>query len=209
MKVALINGSPKFKDSASESLIYSFMRAEYSEIECKVIGFNRQSAADDLVSELSNCDSWVFFFPVYVDGVPGHLLSCLEQLASNRDISKGKFVCAVTNCGFSDGEQGEYCMNIIRNWAVRSGNVWGGGIGIGEGGALPELLKHKSFKYPAKLIGKSFERLANNIRSSTRFENEYTNGGLPMLFYKIAVERYWAKRLRENGKNPKDISYAP
>lgn len=209
MKLALINGSPKAGESASEALIKGFVKFVRNKIECVEVKLNKQDITDEKLEILSDCDAWLFFFPIYVDGVPGHLVSCLKKLESLKDRIGNKFVCAVTNCGFSDGEQGELSMNIVKHWSRKAGHTWGGGIGIGEGGALPELLNHKLYQYPKILIGGKFKKLAEYIKERHQFDNIYINGGLPMIFYKLAVERYWGKRLRENGKKRKDISYAP
>ena len=208
MRIALINGSPKSKDGASEALIERFIKSNPKKIDCICLKLNKQEINEENVQALDSCDAWIFFFPIYVDGIPGHLLSCLQQLELLKDNFESKFICAVTNCGYADGEQGELSINILKHWTKRAGHMWGGGIGIGEGGALPELLNHKLYRYPRYLIGNKFKQIAKYIKEHQTFENIFISGGIPMMYYKLATERYWHKRLRKNGKKRKDIGLA-
>lgn len=105
MKVALINGSPKISGSASSAILQdlrSLLEADSNAI-CEY-HFRKPVVSPTAVAALSDSDVLVFAFPLYVDGIPSHLLSCLVQLEQslakvNREIT----VYAVANCGFYEG----------------------------------------------------------------------------------------------------------
>lgn len=40
----------------------------------------KTAVSDEVLTELNHADVWVFACPLYVDGIPSHLLSCLMQL---------------------------------------------------------------------------------------------------------------------------------
>lgn len=209
MRIALINASPKCKESASGALINDFLACAYEKCDCTVIQMNKPKVNEETVELLKECDSWVFFYPVYVDGVPGHVLSCLKVLERMKDEIGRKYVCAVSNCGFHDGRQGEPSIEVFGHWAKRAGHLFGGGIGIGGGGALTVLLHMKPGDKPKSKIDKSLNFLLEKIFEENFFENIYANVSLPRAIYKLAAEQGWRKTLKKNGKKPADIKNIP
>ena len=83
MKLALINGSPKPKDSAS-GLLCGALAQLLSGVEVCSLSLRKPSLDPQTISLLDSCDALVFVFPLYVDGIPGHLLSCLAALEQHR-----------------------------------------------------------------------------------------------------------------------------
>ena len=209
MRIALINASPKCKDSASGALINDFLACAYEKCDCDVLQMNKPKLSDDTVETLKNCDAWVFFYPVYVDGVPGHILSCLKALEALKDDIGQKYVYAVSNCGFYDGRQGEPSIEVLGHWSKRAGHFFGGGVGIGGGGALAALLRMKPGDKPKSKIDKSLNFLLEKVLEENFFENIYANVSLPRAIYKMAAEYGWGKTLVKNGKKRKDISAIP
>jgi len=133
VRIALINASPKCKESASGALINDFLACAYEKCDCSVVVMNKAKISEDAVEVLKSCEAWVLFYPVYVDGVPGHILSCLKTLESLRDDIGQKYVYAVPNCGFYDGRQCEPSIEVINHWSKRAGHFFGGGVGVGGG----------------------------------------------------------------------------
>lgn len=209
MRIALINASPKCKESASGALINDFLACAYEKCDCTVVRMNKPKLTEDVVESLKACDVWVLFYPVYVDGVPGHILSCLKALENMKHEIGQKYIYAVSNCGFYDGRQGEPSIEIIGHWSKRSGHLFGGGVGIGGGGALTSLLHMKPGDKPKSKIDKSLNFLLVKILEENSFENIYANVSLPRVIYKIAAEHGWEKNLVKNGKKRKDIGAIP
>ncbi len=208
MRIALINGSPKLKKSASGALISDFCACAHGRCECEKIKMNKTEFSEDTLGVLAECDAWVFFYPTYVDGAPGHLLSCLEQLQKTA-FNGAKRIYAVSNCGFHDGQQCEWALDIIKHWSSRAGHKWGGGLGIGGGGALTKLLRLKSGARPKSRIDKSLNCLLEDILANREFEKKYSTVSLPRGIYKMCAELSWWYGLRCNGKRKRDIGIAP
>ncbi len=209
MKIALINGSPKCKESASGALISDFLACAYEKCDCEEIVMNKPKVTEEMSAALRECEAWVFFYPLYVDGVPGHLLSCLKALEKMKDEFGEKYVYAVSNCGFYDGRQAEWSLEIMKHWSKRAGHVFGGGIGVGGGGALTALLHLKPGDKPKSKIDRSLNFLLEKILEENSFDNIYANVSIPRAIYKMAAEHGWGKMLVKNGKKRSDISSIP
>ncbi len=209
MKIALINGSPKCKESASGALISDFLSCAYEKCDCVEIKMNKPKLTDDVIETLAECEVWVFFYPTYVDGAPGHLISCFTEIEKNKDKFGEKYIYAVSNCGFYDGKQCEWALEIARHWSRRCGFTFGGGIGVGGGGALTVLLNMKPGDKPKSKIDKSLNYLLEKILEENSFENFYTTISLPRAIYKAAAELGWGNSLVKNGKKRRDISNIP
>ena len=209
MRIALINASPKVKESASGALIRDFCACAHEKCDCEVITMNKPTITEEIVETLKSCEAWVIFYPVYVDGVPGHILSCLKALEEKKNDFGQKYIYAVSNCGFHDGRQCEPSIEVIGHWSKRAGHVFGGGVGIGGGGALTVLLRMKPGDKPKSKIDKSLAFLLENILEQKIFEKIYANVSLPRAIYKAIAELGWGNSLVKNGKKRKDIGFTP
>lgn len=106
LKIALINGSPKAKNSASEAALQA-LGAFMKDSEISKYDFRKPQLGFEHLKQLEEQEVWVLAFPLYVDGIPSHLLSCLAQLENHfkaQPTPKVTVYCLV-NCGFYEGEQ--------------------------------------------------------------------------------------------------------
>lgn len=208
MKIALINGSPKTKDSASECILHelkTFLQTDVNKISEHY--FRKPQVAAKEMEEIIQNDILVFAFPLYVDGIPSHLLSCLVQLETHFSSIKEKEIkiYALVNCGFYEGEQNELAMEIMENWCEKAGLKWGQGVGIGAGGMLAALKNVPIGKGPKKNLGKAFKKLSGNILKASSEENIYTTANFPRILYKLAAEMGWRQSVKANGLKRKDL----
>ena len=87
-----------------------------------------------VLEALKDADTVVFVTPLYVDGLPSHVLRFLEEMEVFCRENGLKFrVYCVANNGFIEGKQNEPLMQVFENFCVRTGLAWGGGVGIGGG----------------------------------------------------------------------------
>ena len=132
MKTVFINGSPKKKLSVSQYLV--FMQGLSVKGEKVKEHLRNQSDHERILNVLKDADSVVFCLPLYVDGVPSHVLSFMKEMEvfckENKLILN---VYVVSNGGFIEGKQNEPLMQVFENFCIRSGINWCGGIGIGGG----------------------------------------------------------------------------
>ena len=132
MKTVLINCSPKKRFCASAYFLFLqgiFLGGE--KVKEKL-----RSPADHarILEQLRDAQAVVFGLPLYVDGIPSHVLRFLEEMeAFCRENGLMLHVYCVANNGFIEGKQNEPLMQVLENFCVRTGIVWGGGVGIGGG----------------------------------------------------------------------------
>lgn len=139
MKTVFIDCSPKIKLSAS-GFIMSVTGVFVRGIKRKV-KLRTASDHERIISEISDADTVVFSMPLYVDGVPSHLLPFLKKMELFcHDLNKDLNVYVIANNGFIEGKQNEPLMQIMENFCDRSGIKWCGGLGIG-GGVMMNVMR--------------------------------------------------------------------
>ncbi|MBR5705915.1 MAG: hypothetical protein IKX21_08105 [Deltaproteobacteria bacterium] len=132
MKTVLINCSPKKRFCASAYFLFLqrlFVGGETVSEKLRVPADHER-----ILARLSGAQSVVFCLPLYVDGVPSHVLRFLEKMeAYCRENDLRLSVYCVANNGFIEGKQNEPLMQTFENFCSRAGLSWGGGVGIGGG----------------------------------------------------------------------------
>ena len=206
MNVALINASPKKTVSASaaflDDLKYLF---PVDHVIIKEFCIKKPSVTEADIMELQDFAVWVFAFPLYVDAVPSHLLSCLCQIEEAAIASEDIYVYAFVNCGFYEGYQACNALEIMENWCLRAGLQWGMGIGFGGG---PALIGSKNMPMGTglkKSLGKACAVLVDAVLSHEKKENIYTTVSISKFLYKLTSEMRWKKAIKENGGKIRDL----
>ncbi len=124
MRIALINGSPKVNNSASSVLLEDLKECWEEYAEVVDFGFHSAVVSKEVIEELAETDAWVFAYPLYVDGIPGHLLSCLIQIEEARLQNPQIHIYGIVNCGFYEGIQAQLALKLLQNWSLKAGFIW-------------------------------------------------------------------------------------
>lgn len=209
MKVALINGSPKVNNSASGALLEDLKGYIGEKAEVVGFGFHKATVSKEVIEELAKTDAWVFSYPLYVDGIPGHLLSCLIQLEEVRIQNPQVHIYGIVNCGFYEGIQAEFALKLLQNWSIKAGFIWSGGVGIGGGGGLAMMPKLEPGQGPKAPIDKALEDLSDLILKKVVQENNYVSVAFPRFLYKMGAQIGWRQMIKANGGKVKDLGKRP
>jgi hypothetical protein len=209
MKIAFINGSPKEKNSSSGCILQELK--PFLDKDSNVVSefcFRKPNLDEKEMEQIAECQVLIFSFPLYVDGIPSHLLNCLAQLESYFTAIKEKeiTVYSLINCGFFEGHQNKLALEIMENWCIKTGLRWGQGIGIGGGGMLLAIKNVPIGHGPKKNLGKAFDRFVKNILSRSSGENLLVSANFPRLLYKFSAEIGWMQAIKANGLKRKDLS---
>lgn len=206
MNIALINASPKRAESASKVLLKDLNSLISKGNIIKSFAINKPCVTENDIEELCKCQVWIFAFPLYVDGIPSHLLSCLCQIERMGLIDRHVYVYAVANSGFYEGRQCHHALSVMRNWCDKTGLIWGMGIGYGGGGALTSIKSIPLDKGPKRTLKKSFQFLINAILTHPQAENYYTSIAFPEFLYRMSAEIGWWQMMKANGGKYSDLN---
>ena len=132
MKTVFINCSPKKRFCASAYFL--FLQRLF--VGGKKVNEKLRTPADHerILEQLQDAQAVVFGLPLYVDGIPSHVLRFLEKMETyckERDLHLS--VYCIANNGFIEGKQNEPLMQGFEHFCNRAGLSWGGGVGIGGG----------------------------------------------------------------------------
>lgn len=207
MKIGLITGSPKAKNSTSEYLLASLRPLLPEDSELSEFKFSHTTISDDDLVKIPDLDRLIFAFPLYVDGIPSHLLHCLSQLETylNHKKARGIRVSAIVNCGFYEGRQASIALSMMKNWSRKANLEWGQGIGIGGGGFLSSLDETPANQAQVKNLGKALKILSSNIPVQHENEDVYTVPNFPRAIYTLGGNMGWRSQIKKNGLSPKDL----
>jgi len=202
MKVLLLNGSPKSSSSVSETIIDELRKKlgdnnEYNVI--RAMGLDKS----ELLEYIRETDILVVCFPLYVDGIPSHLLRLLYEIKddlkqSNPDVT----VYAIANNGFYEGKQNHVALSMIRHFCESAGIRWGQGLGIGAGGMVGVAPMGYG---PMKSIGSALDTLSNSIQNKTKNDDIFVQPNFPKFLYKMGGHRGWRIESKKNGLKRKDL----
>ena len=132
MKTVFINCSPKKRLSASSY----FIALERLFVGGAQVTESLRTPADHarVLGQLDDAQNVVFCVPLYVDGVPSHVLPFMQKLeARSKDSGLSLNVYVIANNGFIEGRQNEPLMQVFERFCERAGFAWRGGVGIGGG----------------------------------------------------------------------------
>lgn len=201
MKLALIEGSPKAGESASGSLLAELKGVLDGSIQ--VVEMKLNKAPVDLYEQISECDSIVLAFPLYVDSVPAHVMSFMLEMVGK--VRKPLNVYAIANNGFYEGEQNHVALEVVQNWCDKAGYVWQQGLGVGAGGMVQGIGGVPLGKGPKANLGKAYEVLSQHIVEFGGGENMYINPNFPRFFYQQMAHMGWRSSARKNGVKVREI----
>lgn len=206
MRMGFIVGSPKPQKSASLFLLKEIEKKLDNKFQLFWFESKKQLTGEQ-EKDLFDCDVLVLSFPLYVDGVPSHLLEWLQQVEKKAKKQDKKItVYAIVNCGFYEAKQNHLALRIIEKWCEKSGFGWGQGLQVGAGGMV---MVAPAGKGPSKNLGKAIEKFCLNICNKKTGETLLVHPNFPRKLYITAAHFGWKKQGKKNGLTKKEIYDQP
>ena len=132
MKTVFINCSPKKRSCASAYFL--FLQRLFVSGEKVTEKLRTKADHERILSTLDGAQTVVFCMPLYVDGIPSHVLRFLQRMETYcKENNLHPIVYCIANNGFIEGKQNEPLMQNLAHFCSRAGLAWGGGVGIGGG----------------------------------------------------------------------------
>lgn len=139
MNLLILNASPKKKGGASRFFSRLF-RLFLPGTRKKVVSLSSRQDFQKVLGLFPDMDAVCLFVPLYVDGLPSHVVEFLNQAESYCKSHSCRFrLYALSNNGFVEGKQNRPALHMLQAWCERAGISWGGGSGVG-GGVMLQVL---------------------------------------------------------------------
>ena len=178
MKTLVINGSPGGRGRNTDVICRQFMEGMQTPPEIRYVA---EEEAADLAAYMEGFDHWLFFFPLYVNAMPGIVKRLFEHMRPNPEKHVGYFI----QSGFEEAFQSDWLLPILKNFNRRMGYQDLGIIvagGMGGVSYMPEQMNKKLFARLQK-AGRLYEQTgAFDKESMQQF-------GQPYRFSKVQVRR--------------------
>ncbi|MDR1794938.1 MAG: NAD(P)H-dependent oxidoreductase [Erysipelotrichaceae bacterium] len=188
MKITLVHGSPKKENKSSATrLIIDYLAEQLAGHEVHRANANsRLSFPMDVI---------VFVFPLYVDGIPSHLLKALQSwqdLFIAYHIKTKVYV--VVNNGFYEPGQNYPAIAMMKQWCKHAGLLWGKAVAVGGGGSITAAAIGKG---PNKNLADALDQLALEItEGGVMLEDDYVKSNLSRGLYRLSAHLVFRLRGR-------------
>jgi multimeric flavodoxin WrbA len=208
-RAVLLVGSPRTRKSTSASLGgYLFEQLNLRGIETETIqlytSLNSPERMKAMFEAIDNADLVVLAFPLYVDNLPGPVISALERIALHRaqKPTSPRFA-AIANCGFPGAHHNDTALAICAEFARPAGFEWLGSLALGMGEGLVHGAPLNQLDGRAAPIKKSLalaaEALAEGQPIPEGARNLLARPVIPASLYKLFGSWGWKQQAKRYG----------
>lgn len=199
-KALLLIGSPKVKNSTSETLggyLLERLGEKGYEVEKFNVAVTLKKDIQELLEKVNKADLLIIAFPLYVDSLPAPLIKVLELIYENRKETKNhkkQSLIAVINCGFPEAFHNITALKICENFSSKVGFNWLGGLKMGEGPMVngrPLKELGGMFRNIVKAMDITIEAIANDKEVPLEAKNMFSKGLIPAWVYTFAGNMGW------------------
>ncbi len=114
MSLMIFNGSPRGVNSNS-NVIASWFQEGFE--ETTTVYLNKVKQHETYIKESNEFEKLLFVFPLYVDGMPGHVKYFFEQMNTQKEIFRNKEVTFIIHSGFSEAIHSKNLEKYLHRFA--------------------------------------------------------------------------------------------
>ncbi len=204
-KIILLNGSLR----GSQANTLKFLRKLEGNLvgETEIINASSyNSRPDDLVNILLSAKTVILGMPLYVDGIPSHLLRIMEKMETCA-APEGKRIYTLVNMGMYESSQMRNLLGMVKSWCDKCGFEYCGGLAVGCGEMMGMFMAPQSkAKGPAKNVIEGLDALALSVNMSSSIGDIFADAHkFPRCMYMFAANTGWPKAGKLNGLKKKDL----
>lgn len=205
MQLAIINGSPRYKNSNSAILVQQFLKGfQYNSVTTLSYlsgAENRKKAVADFASS----DTVLIIFPLYTDCMPGIVKEFFEDLIKIESIGQKK-IGFIVQSGFPESIHSIALERYLEKLTKRLGHIYLGTVikgGVEGIKIMPPGMTKKLFSQFEQL-GRYFAEFQNfDPQIMKQLRNPYRLSPLRIMFFKLMSKTgltnyYWNMNLKKN-----------
>ncbi len=208
MNIGLINGSIRSRGVSASLLEEVKLLFDGEDIS----SFHWKSREEALTSADTFIESnaLVLFFGVYFDGVPSHLLGCMEELEKVISSWKEKpSLYAVINCGYYEVSNTDLSFEILRHWCGRLGIPFKGGIAFGSAGGYLAYRRIAMGEGPKEKLSLVLHDLVSAVKEEREIGIASVDLGMSREEYFVDGNKGWDIIAKRQGLSKEDLLRAP
>ena len=178
------------------------LQGEYEFLDLK----KYRNSMEDLMNALEDASAVVLCAPLYVDGLPSQLIRLMELFEAEYQ-GRSKRIYVLANMGLYESSQMVNLFEAVRQWCVKMGFEYCGGLGVSAGELIGVLMQILPFKgWPTSRIAKGMSCLQEAVNNGNKIEDLYTEPyGFPRWLYLEIANRNWNNLAKKNGLKPEDL----
>ncbi|MDO4478120.1 MAG: NAD(P)H-dependent oxidoreductase [Lachnospiraceae bacterium] len=214
MKIALINASPRLQMKKHEHTVTSLLLEDVRRLirkgsQHEFVEFHIKTAypGEDMIRSILSCDVLVIGFPVYLSGLPAHMLSAMVAI-EEASVWQAKeiMVYAIGHSALYEAAEVFPSLHMLEAWCERCSFNWGGGMAVGAGishdqkNNVSDLALGRRRTYLRRLTG-----LTEAISDGVPILNAGCTTDASRNSFLRRYNRMVRKRAREMGVVPADI----
>lgn len=218
MKISFINGSPKVGTSCSGTLLTQLQKdllnkgnQKISPENFTIYQINKTPLSDANIAEIIKSDIIVVAFPLYVDGIPSHMLAALYQLEEAflkvPEPQKTSFYGIINN-GFSESFQNQHAAAMLNLFCERAGISFGQVFAVGAGEMLRSMVESNIPFGEASLsyVKQDWDSFVENIVEQKSAPSAFCSPKIPArIFCAIGNLTFWNSSAKKNGISKKQM----
>lgn len=187
-----INGSPRLENSNSNYFLNSIKDNEK-------IKFIYRDKFSDILKNITEVDTIILCFPLYVDGPPCKVIEFMEYINDNNIDISNKKIYTIINCGFWEAKHNRTASLIVENFANSNEAKYMGTFNIGAGEIVGKRDKVKLYKLVSIPFLFKIRKFKNSINDGSKIKLETTIRPMSKRLYAFMANINWKRQMVRNG----------
>jgi NAD(P)H-dependent FMN reductase len=205
MQLAIINGSPRYKNSNSAILVQQFLKGFQSNSVTTLSYLSGAENRKKAVADFASSDTVLIIFPLYTDCMPGIVKEFFEDLIKIESVGQKK-IGFIVQSGFPESIHSVALERYLEKLTKRLGHIYLGTVikgGVEGIKIMPPGMTKKLFSQFEQL-GRYFAEFQNfDPQIMKQLRNPYRLSPLRIMFFKLMSKTgltnyYWNMNLKKN-----------